>query len=89
MTELSIRPEEIRDALDGYVQNYRPETATREEVGTVSDAADGADAIATSVGAVAAGVGQTRSAVANTTAAAQELSQRATDLQSLVGRFRY
>ena len=41
MTELSIRPEEIRDALDGYVQNYRPETATREEVGTVSDAADG------------------------------------------------
>ncbi|NHN56371.1 F0F1 ATP synthase subunit alpha [Calidifontibacter sp. DB0510] len=41
MTELSIRPEEIRDALDGYVQSYEPSAASREEVGTVVDAADG------------------------------------------------
>ncbi|MDO5503439.1 MAG: F0F1 ATP synthase subunit alpha, partial [Actinomycetia bacterium] len=41
MTELSIRPEEIRDALDSYVQSYDPGTASREEVGRVSDAGDG------------------------------------------------
>ena len=32
MAELTIRPEEIRDALDNFVQNYEPETAVREEV---------------------------------------------------------
>ncbi|HNQ05962.1 MAG TPA: F0F1 ATP synthase subunit alpha [Tetrasphaera sp.] len=41
MTELSIRPEEIRDALDSYVQSYQPGTASREEVGRVIDAGDG------------------------------------------------
>ena len=34
MTELSIRPEEIRDALQRFVSDYKPETASREEVGT-------------------------------------------------------
>jgi F-type H+-transporting ATPase subunit alpha len=41
MAELTIRPEEIRDALDRFVSSYEPETATREEVGTVVDAGDG------------------------------------------------
>ncbi len=41
MTELSIRPEEIRDALNGYVQSYEPGAASREEVGRVLDAGDG------------------------------------------------
>src|SRR5690606_22149920 len=41
MTELSIRPEEIRDALQRFVSDYKPETASREEVGTVAEAADG------------------------------------------------
>ena len=42
MTEqLSIRPEEIRDALDSYVQSYEPGAASREEVGRVIDAGDG------------------------------------------------
>jgi F-type H+/Na+-transporting ATPase subunit alpha len=41
MTELSIRPEEIRDALDNFVQSYDPGTASREEVGRVTDAGDG------------------------------------------------
>src|SRR5690349_6743287 len=41
MTELSIRPEEIRDALDKFVQSYEPGAASREEVGRVSDAGDG------------------------------------------------
>jgi F-type H+-transporting ATPase subunit alpha len=41
MTELSIRPEEIRDALDSYVRSYEPGAAAREEVGRVADAGDG------------------------------------------------
>ncbi|MBE7323632.1 F0F1 ATP synthase subunit alpha [Nocardioides sp. Y6] len=41
MTELSIRPDEIRDALQRFVSDYKPETASREEVGTVAEAADG------------------------------------------------
>ncbi|HET8601033.1 MAG TPA: F0F1 ATP synthase subunit alpha [Segeticoccus sp.] len=41
MTELTIRPEEIRDALDQFVQSYEPGTASREEVGRVADAGDG------------------------------------------------
>src|SRR3954468_14175055 len=41
MTELAIRPEEIRDALQKYVADYQPETASREEVGTVAEAGDG------------------------------------------------
>jgi F-type H+-transporting ATPase subunit alpha len=41
MTELTIRPEEIRDALERFVQSYEPEAAAREEVGRVSEAGDG------------------------------------------------
>ncbi|CAN5157182.1 MAG: F0F1 ATP synthase subunit alpha [Nocardioides sp.] len=41
MTELSIRPEEIRDALAKYVADYKPEAASTEEVGTVAATADG------------------------------------------------
>jgi F-type H+-transporting ATPase subunit alpha len=41
MTELSIRPDEIRDALQRFVSDYKPETASREEVGTVAEAGDG------------------------------------------------
>ncbi|MCH8612356.1 F0F1 ATP synthase subunit alpha [Arsenicicoccus dermatophilus] len=41
MTELSIRPEEIRDALDSFVASYQPGAASREEVGRVVDAGDG------------------------------------------------
>ncbi|GAB3090207.1 F0F1 ATP synthase subunit alpha [Nocardioides zeae] len=41
MTELSIRPDEIRDALQRFVSDYTPETASREEVGFVAEAADG------------------------------------------------
>ncbi|WP_369053774.1 F0F1 ATP synthase subunit alpha [Kineococcus terrestris] len=41
MAELTIRPEEIRDALDAFVASYDPGTAAREEVGRVVDAGDG------------------------------------------------
>ena len=41
MAELTIRPEEIRDALDKFVQSYEPGAASREEVGRVIAAGDG------------------------------------------------
>jgi F-type H+/Na+-transporting ATPase subunit alpha len=41
MAELTIRPEEIREALDRFVLGYEPETASREEVGTVVTSGDG------------------------------------------------
>ena len=41
MAELTIRPEEIRDALDRFVRGYAPEAASREEVGTVVTSGDG------------------------------------------------
>jgi F-type H+-transporting ATPase subunit alpha len=41
MTELSIRPEEIRDALQKFVSDYSPTQGSAEEVGVVSDAGDG------------------------------------------------
>jgi F-type H+-transporting ATPase subunit alpha len=41
MTELTIRPEEIRDALQKYVADYQPTAVSREEVGTVAEGGDG------------------------------------------------
>ncbi len=41
MTELSIRPDEIRDALAKYVADYKPDAASKEEVGAVVSAGDG------------------------------------------------
>ena len=41
MAELTIRPEEIRDALAQFVQEYEPEGASREEIGTVIECGDG------------------------------------------------
>jgi F-type H+-transporting ATPase subunit alpha len=41
MAELTIRPEEIRDALSRFVQEYEPEGASREETGTVIECGDG------------------------------------------------
>jgi len=41
MAELTIRPDEIRDALAQFVEEYEPAGAEREEVGTVTDCGDG------------------------------------------------
>jgi F-type H+/Na+-transporting ATPase subunit alpha len=41
MAELTIRPDEIRDALSRFVQEYEPAGAEREEVGTVIECGDG------------------------------------------------
>src|SRR6201997_1628261 len=41
MTELTIRPEEIRDALARFVEKYEPGAAATEEVGTVTECGDG------------------------------------------------
>jgi len=41
MAELTIRPEDIRAALDSFVKSYEPTRAVSEEVGRVSLAGDG------------------------------------------------
>jgi len=41
MAELTIRPDEIRDALARFVEEYEPQGVEREEVGTVIEAGDG------------------------------------------------
>jgi F-type H+-transporting ATPase subunit alpha len=41
MAELTIRPDEIRDALARFVESYKPEAAARDEIGRVTDAGDG------------------------------------------------
>jgi F-type H+-transporting ATPase subunit alpha len=41
MAELTIRPDEIRDALARFVEEYEPADVAREEVGTVTEAGDG------------------------------------------------
>ncbi|MEJ6607696.1 MAG: F0F1 ATP synthase subunit alpha [Candidatus Planktophila sp.] len=41
MAELKIQPNEIRDALANFVKSYDPGAASRDEVGTVSQAGDG------------------------------------------------
>ncbi len=41
MAELTIRPDEIRDALEDFVSSYTPDAAAREEVGVVVEAGDG------------------------------------------------
>ncbi|WP_159619537.1 F0F1 ATP synthase subunit alpha [Ruania rhizosphaerae] len=41
MAELTIKPEEIRAALDSFVNSYEPSASAAEEVGTVTLAADG------------------------------------------------
>jgi len=41
MAELTIRPEEIRDALERFVESYEPAAAARDEIGRVVEAGDG------------------------------------------------
>lgn len=41
MAELTIKPEDIRAALDSFVESYAPTGAVREEVGRVTLAGDG------------------------------------------------
>ena len=41
MAELTISPDEIRDALKDFVKAYEPGSSSKTEVGYVVDAADG------------------------------------------------
>ncbi len=41
MAELTIRPEEIRDALTRFVEDYEPDATSTEEVGIVAECGDG------------------------------------------------
>src|SRR5690625_7429949 len=56
MAELTIKPEEVRAALDSFVSSYEPATSAREEVGTVTLAADGIAQVAGLPGVMANGL---------------------------------
>ncbi len=43
MADLSISPEEIRGALDSYMESYRPSEVATEEVGYVTETAEAAE----------------------------------------------
>ncbi|WP_425956418.1 F0F1 ATP synthase subunit alpha [Xylanimonas sp. McL0601] len=53
MAELTIRPEDIRAALDSFVKSYEPEGAVTEEVGRVTLAGDGIASVEGLPGAMA------------------------------------
>ncbi|MCL2316413.1 MAG: F0F1 ATP synthase subunit alpha [Actinomycetia bacterium] len=53
MASLAISADEIRDALDKFVQTYTPAATTREEVGTVLSSGDGIARVAGLPGAMA------------------------------------
>ena len=66
------------------------QTATTNEMSrNVSDAASAAKDIASNVGSASDSASQARNAGTNTAQAAGELAQRAAELQTLVGHFRY
>ena len=55
MTELQIRPDEIRDALQKFVADYKPSAASVEEVGVVADAGGATrDGVRENIGCTAA-----------------------------------
>jgi F-type H+-transporting ATPase subunit alpha len=41
MSDTTIRPEDIRDALSKHVASYNPSAASRDEIGVVTEAGDG------------------------------------------------
>ena len=41
MADLSISPEEVRAALDSFVESYQPAQVATDEVGHVTETADG------------------------------------------------
>ncbi|MCC2310102.1 F0F1 ATP synthase subunit alpha [Cellulomonas chengniuliangii] len=53
MAELTIRPEDIRSALDSFVKSYEPNGAVTEEVGRVTLAGDGIAQVSGLPGAMA------------------------------------
>ncbi|WP_066584566.1 F0F1 ATP synthase subunit alpha [Cellulomonas timonensis] len=53
MAELTIRPEDIRSALDSFVKSYEPSGAVTEEVGRVTLAGDGIAQVSGLPGAMA------------------------------------
>ena len=50
MAEVSIRPEEIRDALAKHVAAYKPGAAVKDEIGSVTEAGDGIARVSGQIG---------------------------------------
>ncbi|MBO3143625.1 methyl-accepting chemotaxis protein [Dermatophilus congolensis] len=86
--EISSIIAQINDTQATIASAVEEQTATTNEMGrSVGDAAGGAVEISRGVADVSAAAADTSNAVEATVQAAGELSQRASDLQSLVSRF--
>ncbi|WP_255574239.1 methyl-accepting chemotaxis protein [Austwickia sp. TVS 96-490-7B] len=90
ISEIAAIISQINDTQATIASAVEEQTATTNEMGrNVSEAASGASRIADNIDAVARGVADTTSAASNTAQAADELARQATELQGLVGQFRY
>jgi len=88
--EISAIIERINGIQLAIASAVEEQTATTQEMNrTLSEAAAGAGNIAQTIGTVSDATRRTSGAVGETRAAADELALTATQLQSLVARFRY
>lgn len=88
--EISQIIEQINDRQTTIASAVEEQTATTNEMSrNVAEAATGASEIARNVTAVAAAAEEATAGANNTSAAADELSRMSSDLQNLVGQFRF
>jgi methyl-accepting chemotaxis protein len=88
--EISSIIERINDIQTTIASAVEEQTATTQEMNrTLSDAADGAGNIASTIGGVSDATRRTTDTIGNTRQAADELAEMSRQLQGLVSRFRY
>jgi methyl-accepting chemotaxis protein len=90
IARISETIERINATASTIASAVEEQTATTHEIGrSVNEAAANAQDIARNITGVADGAAQTTAGAGNAQAAASELARMATDLQDLVGQFRY
>jgi methyl-accepting chemotaxis protein len=88
--EITMVINQINDISNTIASAVEEQTATTAEIGrTVEDTAKGSTEITQNISGVAQAAQETSSGVGQTQDAATELSKMATDLQKLVGQFKY
>jgi methyl-accepting chemotaxis protein len=87
VSEVIAQISEYQDAIAAAVEEQA--ATTRSISGSVSEAAIGVGGIAANVGNVARATDTTHTGVASTTEAVSELARMATEMRTLVSRFRY
>jgi methyl-accepting chemotaxis protein len=90
IAEITSIIERIHDIQTVIASGVEEQTATTAEIAhAVSEAATGSREIAERIAGIAAAVQETATASLSSRESAEELAEMATDLQSIVGRFKY